>query len=91
MALPQRQPHEPIRITAKVKDGRLIVNEPTDLPEGTVLELVEDDPYAYLDEEDELDPEVKAQVDADIEESWADIQAGRTFPIEPLLEKLRQR
>ena len=30
-------------IRAKVKEGRLLVDEPTSLPEGTVLELVLDD------------------------------------------------
>lgn len=31
-------------VRAQVKNGRLIVDEPTSLPEGTVLDLVLDDP-----------------------------------------------
>lgn len=42
-----------VSIKATVRNGRLVVNEPTDLPEGTVLHLVVDaqgDDFAHFDE-----------------------------------------
>jgi hypothetical protein len=46
---------------ARVRNGRLVLDEPTDLPEGEVVELVE-----------ELDPELVAELDA----SLAELDAG---------------
>ncbi len=81
----------PAKIQAQVKNGRLLVNVPTDLPEGTVLDLVAADPYADLDEADELEPVNKAKLDAALDESWAEVEAGKTYPIEKLWEELDQR
>ncbi len=41
-------------VRALVRDGRLIVDEPTDLPEGTELELIVDDAKLSREEADEL-------------------------------------
>jgi hypothetical protein len=80
------------KLKAVVRNGRLTLDEPTDLPEGQVIELVSaDDPYAYLDEEDEMDEEERVKLDAAIERSWAQAQAGQTRPAEELLAELRQR
>jgi hypothetical protein len=49
-------------LKAQVKNGRLIVDEPTELPEGTVLDLV------VADSGDELDDEERAQLHAAIDE-----------------------
>lgn len=43
------------RLTAVVKNGRLILDEPTDLPDGAEVELA-----ILLDDEDELLQELKA-------------------------------
>lgn len=51
--------------------GRLVVSEPTDLPEGTEVELLPLDPGDWLDDADRL-----ASHDA-LAESEADIAAGR--------------
>lgn len=56
-------------LKAHVKNGRLVLNEPTDLPEGTEVELC-------LVEDDELDPEEKARLLQMIEESDEDIANG---------------
>ncbi len=37
-------------ITARVRDGRLVVDEPTDLPDGTEVQLLLLDPGDWLDE-----------------------------------------
>lgn len=80
------------KLKAVVRNGRLTLDEPTDLPEGKVIELVSaDDPYAYLDEEDEMDEEERAELDEALDKSWAQAQAGQTRPAEELLAELRQR
>ena len=43
-------------LKAHVRGGRLVVDEPTDLPDGTEVELVAVD--------EELDPEERARLDA---------------------------
>lgn len=69
--------------TARIVNGRLVVDEPCELPEGTVLHLV-------ADEDDELDPEERAERDAAIERAWTAVEAGeRGRPIEELLKRLR--
>lgn len=57
-------------IRARVRNGRLIVDEPTDLPEGTELDLVIDDAGDQLDEAE------RAALDAAITQAWASVQAG---------------
>jgi hypothetical protein len=39
-------------LKARVRGGRLVVDEPTDLPEGTELELLPLDPGDWLDDTD---------------------------------------
>jgi hypothetical protein len=39
-------------LKGRVKAGRLVVDEPTDLPEGTEIELVPLDPGDWLDAAD---------------------------------------
>ncbi len=53
-------------LKAQVKNGRLVLDEPTDLPEGREVELV------LLD--DEFDPEEKARLLQAIEEGEEDIE-----------------
>ena len=58
-------------IRARVQNGRLIVDEPTDLPEGTELDLVIDDAGDSLDEAE------RAALHAAITQAWASLQAGQ--------------
>jgi hypothetical protein len=70
-------------VRATVRDGRLIVDQATDLPEGTVLDLVIDD------EGDQLD-----SVERDglaISRSLAQADQGDSAPAEAILQKLRSR
>ncbi len=57
---------EPLR--AVVKNGRLILDEPTDLPEGLEVTLVV--------AEDEFEPEEKARLLQAIEDGFEDIDKG---------------
>lgn len=72
-------------VRATVRAGRLTVDEPTELPEGVVLDLVIDD------EGEELAPEERAAIDRAISRSLADAASGRTAPATAILEQLRGR
>lgn len=72
-------------VRATVRNGRLLVDQPTDLPEGTVLDLVVDD------EGDELDDAERAALDRAISRSLDQAHEGRTAPGEAILAKLRAR
>ena len=68
-----------------VKNGRIIVDEPTDLPEGTVLDLVLDD------EGDNLDAVERAALNDAIARAWAEVKAGDVVPADELIAELRRR
>ena len=72
-------------IRARVKNGRLILDEPTDLPEGTVLDLVLDD------EGDELTPEERSVLHGELRRSAREIKKGKTRPAAKVLAELRAR
>lgn len=67
---------------ARVRGGRILLDEPTDLPEGTELSLAE---------VVELDDEERRHLDEAIAESDADIQAGRLYSAQEVLSALRSR
>lgn len=71
-------------IRAIVRNGRLVVDEPTGLPEGTVLHLVLDD------EGDNLDQSERALLHAAIREGLAEAEAGRLIPADEFLAELRR-
>jgi hypothetical protein len=62
-----------------------VVDEPTSLPEGTVLDLVVDD------EGDSLDESERVALDAAISHAWASVKAGHGRPAGELLRDLRNR
>jgi len=72
-------------IRAKVSRGRIIVDEPTLLPEGTTLNLIVDD------EGDDLDAEESAALDAHLSNAWNSVRAGNVRPADELLAELRAR
>jgi hypothetical protein len=72
-------------IQARVNAGRLVVDEPTDLPEGTELELLLLDPGDWLDDAD------RAALHKALRESDADIAAGRLVDAAKILKELRSR
>ena len=69
-------------VRARVTNGRLVVDEPTDLPDGTELELVAVDAG---DEEWNLTEE---QI-AELQESMAQADRGEIVPAEEVLRDLR--
>ncbi len=72
-------------IRASVIRGRLVVDEQTDLPEGTVLDLVLDDEGDNLDESD------KAALRAAIATSREQAARGEVREAKGLLDELRRR
>lgn len=75
----------PTTLKARVKAGRLVVDEPTDLPEGTEVELLPLDPGDWLDEED------RAALHQALKDSDEDIKAGRLVDADVILRELRSR
>ena len=70
-------------VKAHVKNGRLIVDEPTDLPEGTVV------PLEIADDWDDLDDEERAALHESLRESVEQMKAGQTIDIEQALAELQ--
>lgn len=70
-------------LKARVLGGRLVVDEVTDLPEGTEVQLLPLDPGDWLDDAD------RAALHAALRESDGDIAAGRFVEAEQILRELR--
>ena len=76
---------ERMTFKGRVKAGRLVVDEPTDLPEGTEVELLPLDPGDWLDDED------RAALHQALKDSDEDVTAGRLVDTEVVLRQLRSR
>jgi hypothetical protein len=70
-------------LRARVHKGRLILDEPTNLPEGTVIDLAMDD------EGDDLTPTERKRLDAQLRRAWVDAKRGRVRPASAILKELR--
>lgn len=72
-------------IRAQVRQGRIIVEEPTDLPEGLVLDLVIDD------EGEDLTAEERRHLHRVLTTRWKSASAGNVVRAEDVIRKLRTR
>lgn len=72
-------------LRARVEKGRLVLDEPTTLPEGTVVDLVADD------EGDDLIDEERRALQGALSTSWKSAETGRLRPSSAILDELRQR
>lgn len=70
-------------LKARVHNGRLVVDEPTELPEGTEVNLLP------LDPGDWLDPADRARLHDALAASQQDLEAGRLFDADEVLSELR--
>jgi len=70
-------------LKAVVKNGRLVVDEPTKLPEGTEVEL--------LSMDDAIDPEERARLLQSIEDGFADIERGDHMDAFEFVARLRAK
>jgi len=70
-------------LKVRVENGRIKLDEPTDLPEGTELYLVP------ADSGDELDDEERAALHASIEEAERELDEGKVVSEKELWARLR--
>lgn len=73
------------RYRGRVRNGRLLVDEVTDLPEGSLVELVLPDGGGDLDEDE------RVRLLASLDRSAADVKKGRVVPAARVLRDLRRR
>lgn len=73
-------------LKARVQSGRLMLDVPTQLPEGSEVDLV-----VASGDDDDLSPEERAALHDALRASWVSAQAGLTRPAEDLLAELRAR
>jgi len=69
-------------LKAKVTNGRLVLDEPTDLPEGQVVELV----YADGDDRDDAD---RAALHESLRESVREMNDGQLIDVDEAIAQLR--
>ncbi|MCU1316663.1 MAG: hypothetical protein JWN63_1985 [Candidatus Acidoferrum typicum] len=72
-------------LRARVEKGRLVLDEPTTLPEGTVVDLVADD------EGDDLTDDERRALHVALSTSWKSAEAGRPRPASAILDESRKR
>jgi hypothetical protein len=73
-------------LRARVRKGRIVVDEPTDLPEGTELELV-----PHVAEDDDMTDEDRIELDAVLLKAHARARVGHTVDAETVLAALGMR
>jgi hypothetical protein len=71
-------------LKARVQSGRLVVDQPTTLPEGTEIDLM------VADAGDNLDDEERAALHAALADAWRSAQAGDLRLPDDLLKRLRR-
>ncbi len=72
-------------LKAQVKNGHLVMDEPTDLPEGEVIYLVP------VEDSDDLDDEERAALHRSLEASVSEAKAGLRIDGDALIARLRAR
>jgi hypothetical protein len=70
---------------ARVRNGRLLLDEATDLPEGAEIDLVPADWW------DDLDDGSRRRLEQALEQSERDVTAGRLIPAEAVVGRLRRQ
>ena len=71
-------------LKAQVRGGRLVVDEPVDLPEGAEVELT-------IVEDDDFDPEERARLDAALDAGIAAARAGDLVDADEVIRELLAR
>jgi hypothetical protein len=74
-------------LKAHVRGGRIVIDEPTDLPEGEVIDLVPLD-EVLASGGDDLDDEERARLHASLRESIRQMKAGQTIDAAAALAEL---
>jgi hypothetical protein len=74
-----------LTLKARVRGGRLVLDEPVDLPEGTEVALVP------ADEGDQLDDADRARLHAALERADEQVREGQAVDAKDVLDELRTR
>jgi hypothetical protein len=74
-------------LTARVQNGRLVLDEPADLPEGELVQLE----IVGGVEREGLSDEDRADLQARLAKARADVAAGRTVDAREFLRQLAER
>jgi len=77
-------------LKAHVRAGRLVLDEPTELPEGEVIELVPLD-EVLANGGDYLDAEERERLHRSLDRGLDDVRAGRTTDAHQVIAGLRAR
>jgi hypothetical protein len=77
-------------LKARVRDGRLVLNAPTDLREGEEVELLPVDEVLRAGG-DFLDEEERGRLHESLRRGLEDVAAGRTMDARQLMQKLKRR
>lgn len=75
-------------LKARVENGRLRLDEPTELPDGQIVELVPVDEVLAL-EGDDLDDDERAALHRSIDQSIDDEQTGSLEDLSKIIAELR--
>jgi hypothetical protein len=75
-------------LKARVENGRIKLDEPTDLPDGRIVELIPLDEVIATDG-DELDDGERAALHRSIDESIDDEEAGKVEDLSKIIAELR--
>ncbi|MEK6606292.1 MAG: hypothetical protein AABZ30_01405 [Myxococcota bacterium] len=71
-----------LTLRARVKAGRLVLDEPVDLPDGSEVDLVP------ADQDDDLEDEDRARLHAALERSVAEFASGKAIDARKALKRL---
>ena len=69
-------------LKAVVKNGRAIIEEAVDYPDGTELEL------RIVGLEDEMSPDELARFDSEVDSAYTELKSGKGIPAARILERL---
>jgi len=65
-----------------VESGRIVLDEPMDLPDGTEVEIA-------VADDDEMTPEERAEIEASIDVGLEQAARGELMPADEVLRRLR--
>jgi hypothetical protein len=78
-------------LKAHFQNGQVVLDEPTDMPNGTELYVVAAAQLKGVDVGDDLDDEERAALHESIREGIEDMEAGRTIDAKTAIAQLRSR
>lgn len=72
-------------IRAHVRNGQIVLDEPVELPDGTLVEVL-----VPLGEES-MTPEEQAEIEREVDLSWAEYQRGEYIEARELIRQSKSR